>query len=154
MHDKRRHQILLMAPNDFHTPLDCSSLHLLFLYPFFFCLPKWRSGQIIFYPFLFVRSLLYSVTGFHSRMFILSSSEAWWPVFGCSLPMAYVPFGPYLLTLDFTSRAFSSPFVMAACFFVVLNITRTLYYVNLFFKFFLFSFYISHNCLFYYVFFR
>ena len=30
MHNKRRHQILLMTPNDFHTPLDCSSLHLLF----------------------------------------------------------------------------------------------------------------------------
>ena len=28
--NKRRHQILLMTPNDFHTPLDCSSLHLLF----------------------------------------------------------------------------------------------------------------------------
>ncbi len=62
------------------------------------------------------------------------------------------PFGLYLLTLDFTSRAFSSPFVMAACFFVVLNITRILHYVNLFFYFFLFFLYISHNCLFYCVF--
>jgi len=41
---------------------------------------------------------------------------------------------------------------MAACFFVVLNITRILHYVNLFFYFFLFFLYISHNCLFYYVF--
>lgn len=37
-------------------------------------------------------------------------------------------------------------------FFVVLNITRILHYVNLFFYFFLFFLYISHNCLFYYVF--
>ena len=37
-------------------------------------------------------------------------------------------------------------------FFVVLNITRILHYVNLFFYFFLFFLYVSHNCLFYYVF--
>ena len=96
----------------------------------------------MFHP-KFLSAIFYLVTGF------MNSNPILWLL----LTFAYVPFGLYLLTLDFTSRAFSSPFVMAACFFVVLNITRILHYVNLFFYFFLFSLYISHNCLFYYIFF-
>ena len=145
MHNKRRHQILLMTPNDFHTPLDCSSLHLLFYIHSSFV---YRNDVLDKSPF--IRS---SLSALFCTLSLVSIPECLFfhqvkPDDLCLV----VPFGLYLLTLDFTSRAFSSPFVMAACFFVVLNITRILHYVNLFFYFFLFSLYISHNCLFYYVF--
>ena len=134
MHNKRRHQILLMTPNDFHTPLDCSSLHLLFY---------------IHSSFVYRNDVL------GKSPFIRSSLSALF----CTLSLVSIPeclffhqVKPDDLCLVAPCQWLMFPLDCTACFFVVLNITRISHYVNLFFYFFLFFLYISHNCLFYYVF--
>ena len=54
--------------------------------------------------------------------------------------MAYVPFGLYLPYIRFHVQSFLVTLRDGCLFFVVLNITRILHYVNLFFISFYFSF--------------
>lgn len=142
MHNKRRHQILLMTPNDFHTPLDCSSLHLLFYIHSSFV---YRNDVLDKSPF--IRS---SLSALFCTLSLVSILECLFfhqvkpddlclvaPANGlCSLWT--VP--PYI---RFHVQSFLVTLRDGCLFFVVLNITRILHYVNLFFISFYFPLYFS-----------
>ena len=151
MHNKRRHQILLMTPNDFHTPLTaphfifCSiSILLLFTEMTF-----WTNHllSVPLCPLSFCTLSLVSIL--ECLFFHQVKPDDLCLVAPCQWLM--FPLDCTSLTLDFTSRAFSSPFVMAACFCCFKYNTHFTLCQPVFY-FFLFFLYISHNCLFYCVF--